>query len=88
MAELRVQIDNLDRELIALLAQRARFIDRAITLKQQENLNARINSRVEQVIENVRSQAVAKNLEPDLVEELWRTLIEWAIQREAQHIPE
>jgi len=88
MAELRVQIDDLDRELIALLAQRARFIDRAITLKQQENLNARINSRVEQVIENVRSQAVANNLEPDLVEELWRTLIEWAIQREAQHIPE
>ena len=29
MAELRGEIDRLDRELVALLARRARFIDRA-----------------------------------------------------------
>ena len=88
MAELRVQIDDLDRDLIQLLAERATYIDRAVTLKQQENLNARITSRVEQVIGNVRKQADEQGLDPDLAEALWRTLIEWAIQREAQHIPE
>ena len=88
MADLRVQIDDLDRELISLLAERATYIDRAVTLKKQENLNARITSRVEQVIANVRDQASASDLDPDLAEALWRTLIEWAIQREAKHIPE
>ena len=88
MAELRVQIDDLDRDLIQLLAERATYIDRAVTLKQQEKLNARITSRVEQVIGNVRKQADEQGLDPDLAEALWRTLIEWAIQREAQHIPE
>lgn len=88
MAELRVQIDDLDRELIGLLAERAGYIDRAVTLKQNENLNARITSRVEQVVNNVRSHADTQGLDPDLAETLWRSLIEWAIAREAQHIPE
>lgn len=88
MAELRQQIDRLDQELIALLAERADYIDQAIVLKKHENLPARINSRVEEVVSNVRDQASAAQLDPALAEALWRQLIEWSIQREAQHIPE
>lgn len=88
MAELRQQIDRLDQELVTLLAARAGYIDRAITLKKQENLPARIESRVEEVVANVRKQAVAAQLDPGLAEALWRPLIEWSIRREAQHIPE
>ena len=88
MAELRPQIDALDAELIAFLAERAGYIDRAITLKQKENLPARITNRVDEVITNVRNEATAKGFDPDLAETLWRQLIEWSIAREAQHIPE
>ncbi|WP_341368143.1 chorismate mutase [Yoonia sp. BS5-3] len=88
MASLRVQIDALDAELIAGLAERAGYIDRAITLKEQENLPARIESRVEEVIANVRDEASAAGLDPALAELLWRQLIEWSIAREARHIPE
>lgn len=88
MAELRPQIDALDAELIAFLAERAGYIDRAITLKQKENLPARITNRVDEVITNVRNEAKAKGFDPDLAETLWRQLIEWSIAREAQHIPE
>lgn len=88
MAELRVQIDALDAALVGLLAERAGYIDRAITLKQNENLPARINARVDQVIENVRKAAENHGLDPDLTETLWTQLIEWSITREAQQIPE
>ncbi len=88
MSELRQQIDMLDQKLIALLAERAGYIDRAIVLKKQESLPARINSRVEEVVANVRNRANDAQLDPALAEMLWRQLIEWSIQREAQHIPE
>ena len=82
MAELRAAIDQLDQDLIDMLARRARYIDRAAELKPAEAMPARIASRVEQVVENVRTAAEARGLEPDLAETLWRPLIDWSIRRE------
>lgn len=82
MQELRVQIDALDSEIVAKLAARAGYIDRAVVLKQQENLPARIEDRVEQVVDRVRAEAVKIGFDEDLAEDLWRRLIEWSIARE------
>ncbi|MBN2905152.1 MAG: chorismate mutase [Rhodobacteraceae bacterium] len=82
MTELRVQIDALDRELVALLARRAGYIDRAAELKPGEGLPARIGSRIDDVIAKVRARAGEEGLDPDLAEALWHELIEWAIRRE------
>lgn len=82
MAELRVQIDRVDSELLDLLLQRAGYIDRAIVLKQRENLPARIDERVAEVIANVRRGAQARGLDPEIAERVWTELIEWSIARE------
>ena len=82
MAELRVEIDALDAEIVAQLAARARLIDRAAELKPGEGLPARIETRVEAVVANVRRRAEAEELDPALVEALWRRLIDWSIDRE------
>ena len=82
MAELRAAIDQLDQDLIDMLARRARYIDRAAELKPAEAMPARIASRVEQVVINVRNAAESRGLEPDLAETLWRPLIDWSIRRE------
>ena len=84
MAELRQEIDAIDCDLIHLLAERAQYIDRAVSLKRIEKLPARTVDRVEEVIANVRSLAETEALDPELVEALWRELIEWSIQREAK----
>ncbi len=82
MAELRVEIDRLDAELVALFAQRTGYIDRAAAIKTAVGLPARIDDRVEQVVANVRRHAVDHGLPPDALEKLWRKLIDWSIARE------
>ena len=82
MAEVRAGIDALDARIVALLAERAGYIDRAAALKPAEGLPARIDARVEEVVANVRAAARAEGLDPDLVEALWRQLIDWSIARE------
>ena len=82
MSELRAGIDAIDQELIALLARRAGFIDRAIELKPAEGIPANAPDRVEQVVCNVRRLAADCALAPDLAESLWRILIDWSIERE------
>jgi len=86
MTELREAIDALDAELVAALARRAAYIDRAVELKRAEGLPARIPARVEEVVARVRARAEAESLDPALVETLWRTLIDWSIAREAKEI--
>jgi len=88
MVELRGEIDALDERLVALLATRADYIDRAIALKQINGWPARIPQRVEEVVTKVRTSAGAEGLDPDLAESLWRQLIDWSIAREAQVIRE
>ena len=82
MRELRQQIDRLDRDLVALLAERAGYIDRAAQIKIECGLPARITDRVEQVVSNLLNHAASAGLSEDLVETLWRELMEWAIARE------
>jgi len=82
MAEVRAGIDRIDAALVALLAERAGFIDRAAEIKAAENLPARIEWRVEEVVSRVRAEAMAQGLDPDLAEALWRRLIDWSISRE------
>ena len=82
MAELRMAIDHVDRAIVDLLARRTDYIDRAIALKPGEGMQARIPERVEQVVANVRARAAQVALDPDLVEMMWRGLIDWSIRRE------
>lgn len=88
MAAVRTEIDALDKRLVALLATRAEYIDRAIALKQINGWPARIPSRVEDVVARVRGEARIRGLDPELAELLWRQLIDWSIAREAQVIRE
>ena len=82
MSELQEEIDQLDAMLIELLVTRSGYIDRAIALKQVEDLPARIPARVNEVLDNVKAAAGARGMDPALAERLWTDLIEWSIARE------
>lgn len=86
MAEIRAEIDRLDEDLVRLFAERAGYIDRAAEIKAQVDLPARIGSRVEEVVQNVRGHAQTHGLPPDVVEKLWRRLIDWSIAREESRL--
>jgi isochorismate pyruvate lyase len=82
IAELRDEIDTLDRALVRMLAERAGYIDRAAQLKPGEGLPARIEDRVQQVLDNASANACDLGLDPDLARALWQQMIEWSIARE------
>jgi isochorismate pyruvate lyase len=45
---------------------------------------ALVPERVAEVLAHVRSEAVARGLDPALAEALWRQIIDWAIAREEE----
>lgn len=86
MADVRLGIDGLDEELVRLFAERAAYIDAAARIKAGIDWPARIDDRVEQVVANVRRHALTYGLPPDMLEKLWRRLIDWSIAREETHL--
>jgi isochorismate pyruvate lyase len=81
MAELRVEIDILDARLVALLALRQTYIERAAVLKTGRD-QVRDPERIEDVVAKVIAVGKQAGLSPDIAESVWRTLIEASIAHE------
>ena len=81
MEELREEIDLLDNELIGLFAKRFKFIEDAALIKNNIN-EIRDNARIEKIVSRVRDLAKTNNLSEDIIEELWRFIIELSIKHE------
>ncbi len=81
MAELRVAIDSLDARLVALLAVRQAYIERAAQLKTGRD-QVRDPARIEDVVAKVIAEGRKAGLSPDIAEPVWRALIEASIAHE------
>ncbi len=81
MTDVRREIDRLDRALVALLAQRQAYIERAAELKGARQA-VRDEARIADVIAKVLAEAEKAGLEPAIAEPVWRTLVECSIAYE------
>ena len=79
MAALRLRIDALDEALVQILAERQRQIEQAAAIKTRIGWPARIQPRVDEVLQRVLVEAGRKNLDADLARKLWTAMIEWSI---------
>jgi isochorismate pyruvate lyase len=81
LGELREAIDMLDVRLVALLAVRQAYIERAARLKTaREQVHDRL--RVEDVLAKVVTEGRRAGLSAGIAEPVWRTLIEASIAHE------
>ena len=81
MAELRSAIDTLDARLVALLAVRQAYIERAAQLKT-DRTQVRDPERIEDVVSKVIAEGRRTGLSAEIAEPVWRTLIEASIRHE------
>jgi chorismate mutase len=72
--DVRAQIDDLDGRIVRLLSQRRACAMQAAQLKKTSEV--RVPAREEQVVAHVRAVARDSGIEPDLVEELYRHLMD------------
>lgn len=75
LAQVREQIDRLDRDIVALLAERGRYVLAAAPFKRSAD-EVRAPQRVEQVVAKVRALAAEHGGLPDVVERVYRELID------------
>lgn len=84
MAEIRAEIDGLDRQIIARLGQRFKYVQAAAAFKnniQEVQAQDRFNTMLQQR----RAWAEIEGLDADVIEKLYRDLVTYFINAELQH---
>jgi len=85
LEQVRAKIDVIDTALIEIIATRQFYVDQAVRFKNNVQ-DVQAPERVEQVIHKVRTKALELGTDPDLVEHLYREMIQRFIQRELKEI--
>jgi isochorismate pyruvate lyase len=74
LEDVRANLDRVDQQIVELLAERSAYVAQAADFKTDE-ASVADPQRVEQVIAQARGWAVARDLDPDLVEVVYRTMV-------------
>jgi isochorismate pyruvate lyase len=75
LAELRAEIDRIDRELVRLIAERSGFVRRAAELKtrREEILDP---ERIAAILAEIKREAEKLGLDPEVAQETFRAMID------------
>ena len=82
LAPYRARIDALDQQIVALLGERFGIIKEVAKLKAEHGIAPILPYRVEEVVHNARTKAEKAGVDPDLVEKIYRIIIDTACQQE------
>ena len=75
LSELRKEIDAIDGQIIELLSGRFKRTRRIGEIKRDAHLNPVDSSREGEMYERIRKRAEESGVDPDVAEQLWRSLI-------------
>ncbi|MEJ6594321.1 chorismate mutase [Parasphingorhabdus sp.] len=83
MPDVRQQVDRIDTEIIALMAQRFACMDAAARIKQDRNM-VRDEVRKAAVLQNVKQLAQEVRVPVPTMAAIWEMLVETSISYELQ----
>ncbi|PWR24087.1 chorismate mutase [Zavarzinia compransoris] len=81
MEEVRAEVDRLDRDIVRLLAEREQRIADAGRIKPTRDV-VRDEARIEDVVHKIRAEALGHGASPDLIEAIYRDMMERFIAHE------
>ena len=80
--DLRKDIDQLDEQIVELLAKRIVVVKKIGDFKKQNNLPVLDKNRFAKVLEKVEKTAIQQGLSPDFVKELYEVIHKYSCEVE------
>ena len=78
LTDFRSRIDNLDDEIVCLLAKRFAVVRQVANVKRTKNIPAVLPDRIEYVIMRATKHAESLDLDPDFVRKLYKCIVDEA----------
>jgi isochorismate pyruvate lyase len=84
MADVRAEIDRLDRQVVALLGQRFAYVKAASKFKTSET-GVKAPERVQALLQQRRIWAEEEGLNPQVIEKMYQDLVNHFVEEELNH---
>jgi len=84
--EIRDHIDAIDQEILQLLSDRFEYVKEVVKYKNPDKDSIIAKDRKDAVIQRRREWALHYGLDPDTIEKIYRTLIDYFIEEELKII--
>lgn len=81
MDDIRLEIDAIDSEIVALIGKRAGYVHAAAKFKK-DPASVKAPERVKRMLAQRRRLAEEQHLDPDFIENLFSTIVEYFIAGE------
>ena len=75
MKDLRQQIDQIDRKIIKLLAERMDLVKEIAKFKKTSELRIQDKKREQEVLKNLKEFGKTKKLSPKFIEEVYKKIL-------------
>jgi isochorismate pyruvate lyase len=85
LAPYRAKIDTLDAQIVALLGERFGVIRDVAKLKAEHGIAPILPDRIEEVVSHARARAEKAGVDPKLVEQIYRIIIDTACKEEEEY---
>ncbi len=82
--DIRAQIDRIDRQIIAALGQRFKYVLAASKFKTSET-SVKAPERLKLILRERRVWAQEQGLDPDVIEKLYQDLVDYFIAEELKN---
>lgn len=74
LEKVRENIDGIDRNIVKLIAERSKYVAQAANFKKNSD-DVKAPERVDKIINKVRALANDDGVNPDIIENIYRTMI-------------
>ena len=81
ITDIRTEIDQLDRQVIAIIGQRFEYVKAAAKFKTSET-SVKAPERFQAMLQQRRAWAEEEGLNPDVIENIYRDLVNYFIKEE------
>jgi len=82
LADLRKNLDQIDEQIISLLAERQMNVDAIGSVKLNTKSPTRDYQREKQVIDNITNYALSKNVDPEIAKQIFSLIIRTSLEKQ------
>lgn len=80
--EIRAAIDSIDKQVLELIAKRFQYVKEIVKFKAEDEESIIAKRRYDEVLNRRRELAIQNELNPDVIEEIYKILIHYFIEEE------
>ena len=74
LSKIRLELDNLDNDLIKIIKKRTNLVKKVLALKEKRN-QIIDQKRIRKILKNIKNKSLKNNIDPKITNRIWKNMI-------------